>query len=303
MDEVLRELPDAPVASSRGRPWAGLTLDLHGAAAKLDQDTAPRDHHVVFCCRGSASGRLLQQRDGSQDESVLRAGDIILLPAGCGARWVGDAIATARLRLPTSLMTEAADEADNRGSSPFELMNRFRARDAFIEGCTALLVAELTRPPHPLQALISEGLSCALAAHLLRRHNALQPGSTPPLPGLERYALERVRAYVAASIGQLITLADLAAVAGVSRFHFARRFKASMGISPMRYVERSRIDHARQLLGQGQLPLAEVALSVGFADQSHFTRRFRQHTGHTPAAYARERGQRGEREDRTPAED
>jgi AraC family transcriptional regulator len=91
-------------------------------------------------------------------------------------------------------------------------------------------------------------------------------------------------------MGEPIGLGELAAIAHVSRFHFTRLFKRSTGLTPMAYVERSRIRQAQDLLRMAELPLSEVALVVGFADQSHFTRRFHRHVGCTPAAFARAYG-------------
>jgi AraC family transcriptional regulator len=66
---------------------------------------------------------------------------------------------------------------------------------------------------------------------------------------------------------------------------FTRAFRASTGTSPARYVREQRIARATVLLRDGRRPLAEIAVAAGFADQQHFTRRFREATGRTPGAY------------------
>ena len=65
-----------------------------------------------------------------------------------------------------------------------------------------------------------------------------------------------------------------------------------MGLPPTRYLERLRVERAKEMIHSSDLPLVQIALAVGFADQSHFTRRFRRWVGCTPARYAREYGLR-----------
>ena len=73
-----------------------------------------------------------------------------------------------------------------------------------------------------------------------------------------------------------ISLTDLAAVAGLSRMHFAAQFRRSTGFRPHEYVLDRRIEYARRLLVSSDLSLIEIALSAGFADQAHFSRVFKQ---------------------------
>lgn len=113
--------------------------------------------------------------------------------------------------------------------------------------------------------------------------------------GLNARALGRVQEYVLAHLHEPITLQTLAELANVSRFHFARMFKERAGMSPMTYLENARMRRAQELIRAGKLPLARVASSVGYEDQSYFTRRFKLLFGQTPAAYAREQARTGAR--------
>jgi AraC-like DNA-binding protein len=109
--------------------------------------------------------------------------------------------------------------------------------------------------------------------------------------GLRGEALTRVMRYVDERLGESISLADLANLAGVSRFHFARQFRVSTGESPMEYRRRMRIERAKRILAQQSATIAEVAIRLGFADQSHFTRTFRRMVGVSPGHYvARQQG-------------
>ena len=115
------------------------------------------------------------------------------------------------------------------------------------------------------------------------------PGTLPAVPamgsGLPRYKLRRVEAYVDARLGGPISLDDLANVAGVSRFHFHRQFRKSVGVTPREYVLRARIERAKGLLTESDLTVGEVSGAVGFADQSHFSNIFRRLTAITPRSF------------------
>ncbi|MFO1127404.1 MAG: AraC family transcriptional regulator [Rhodospirillales bacterium] len=94
--------------------------------------------------------------------------------------------------------------------------------------------------------------------------------------------MKRVTAYVDAHIGETITLADLAAAAGLSRMYFAAQFRAATDLRPHEYVLRRRIDHAKALLAETEDALVDIALSVGFQTQADFATVFRRFVGATP---------------------
>jgi AraC family transcriptional regulator len=104
---------------------------------------------------------------------------------------------------------------------------------------------------------------------------------------MSKHSLRAVKQYMDDNLHEHVSLSDLAGVAGVSRFHFIRVFRLSTGKTPMAYLERSRIRRATTLLRERELTVSEIAHLVGFADQSHFSRRFKRHVGATPTAFRR----------------
>ncbi len=97
--------------------------------------------------------------------------------------------------------------------------------------------------------------------------------------------MRRVHEYIEAHLNDTVELLELAAIAGLSIFHFARQFKQSAGVTPHYYLIRSRIERARELLAGTDLSLSEIAFATGFSDQSHLTRHFRQMIGMTPGQF------------------
>jgi AraC-like DNA-binding protein len=104
--------------------------------------------------------------------------------------------------------------------------------------------------------------------------------------GLSARRLKSVLGYIRDHLHAALTLRDLAAVAHLSPYHFARRFKESTGLPPHQYIIARRIERAKQLLrGEEELTLAQVAARVGFWDQGHFTRHFKRLVGATPGRF------------------
>lgn len=291
IDEIVRIKSRRPVSTSRERGWTGVTIDLYTPKADFYQ-TYPALDHTLICYCPSGSGRLVQRRDGSVHEGVMSAGMSLLMPAGCESAWEGATAASARLRIPTALLAAAGDQIGQRSTPQIEIRNVFETRDSVIEHLALLLLAEIDQAAHPAQILMVDQLSLALAAHMVRRYNVFDTASVPDLAALGHAELARLTEFIDGNLERAITLADLADLVNVSRFHFSRLFKHSTGMTPISYVERCRIQRARALILETDLPLVEIALMTGFADQSHFTRRFHRHVGCTPAVFARDNGRR-----------
>lgn len=99
---------------------------------------------------------------------------------------------------------------------------------------------------------------------------------------LQKWRLKRVLQYVDDRPAAKITLQELATVAGLSRMHFAAQFRAATGMRPHQYLLKQRIERAKELLKQAEISLVEVALTVGFQTQAHFTTVFKRFAGDTP---------------------
>lgn len=149
-------------------------------------------------------------------------------------------------------------------------------RDPFAEQ----LARALTDRAHSADREFARCVGQTLAMHIARRE--LPQAKVNALP---KWRLRRVEEYVRTHFEHCISLSELAAVAGLSRMHFAAQFRAATGYRPREYLLHQRIERAKLLLSNSETALAEVALIVGFCTQAHFSTVFKRVTGDTPARW------------------
>jgi AraC-like DNA-binding protein len=133
--------------------------------------------------------------------------------------------------------------------------------------------------------LYAKTVADALVVHFLSRYAAARPALGAVTGGLAPSKLRRTTAYIREHLEHDLSLVTLAAVGQTSPAHFARLFKHATGLAPHQYVITCRMEHAKRLLAETDLPLIEIGAQVGCADQSHFTALFRKHVALTPKAY------------------
>jgi AraC family transcriptional regulator len=143
--------------------------------------------------------------------------------------------------------------------------------------------------------LLIGALASSLAARLVQKYvTASSAQSLPrrPVQGLDRRRLLRVLDYIEANLESELTIERMAAIACLSRFHFARSFRQAVGESPHRYVSAKRLERAKALLMHSDRPLVDIALSLSFSSQANFTRAFSQATGQAPGQFRQRFGAR-----------
>jgi AraC-like DNA-binding protein len=127
-----------------------------------------------------------------------------------------------------------------------------------------------------------ESLLLEVIEHLMRAHVEQRRQSVPV--GRDEFVVRQLRDYLEAHYFEDVSLTELGTLVSRSAYHTARVFSKVCGLPPHAYLESIRIQRARELLASGA-NVVETALAVGYPDQSHFTHRFRRHTGITPRQY------------------
>ncbi|WP_134096077.1 AraC family transcriptional regulator [Novosphingobium sp. PhB55] len=181
------------------------------------------------------------------------------------------------LYLPEGLVHHALDDAGMPVSGTLDFTAPFQRDATVLHELNQLWIVLVSEVSTSLQ--IEEHLLQFLP-RLVRQTSkqGRSNGGRAPMP------LRDAREYLHAHADEAVHLDTLAQIAGCSKTALIDAFKAHFGLSPHRYLIQLRVDSARQLLRQG-IDIAEVALAVGFADQSHLTRHFKAVLGVTPARY------------------
>jgi AraC family transcriptional regulator len=135
------------------------------------------------------------------------------------------------------------------------------------------------------EQMFTDGLLLQIVATLI---DIAHPQRMQPTQGLTRHALLKVDACMRARLAEDIGLADLAELTGLSVAHFCRAFKRSTGRTPYQSLIELRMQDAQRLLSETNLSIAEVALSCGYDQPSHFAKLFRRSTGLPPAQWRRQ---------------
>lgn len=152
---------------------------------------------------------------------------------------------------------------------------------------TVLAIGSRLRRAHAtgLTDVAASTLAHRLVDHLLDRYAGLGDPDRRVRPGrLDPRVIDRVTQLVEARLDGVLTLADLAAEARLSPYHFHRCFGATTGLAPHAFVTARRLDRARLLVSATARPVDEIAAAVGFGNLSHFRRLFRRHHGLPPSA-------------------
>jgi len=198
-------------------------------------------------------------------------------------------VSLATFRISADLLAECAMGLGLRPGRAL-LEHQVMPGDEVLRGLATALLGDL-RAGCPDGAAATERAAAALVGRVLMRQARSGPTATAG-------ALSRVQAHIDAHLHTPLALEGLAAIAGMSLFHFARVFRERLGATPHQYILARRMALAKKLLwsrGAGQAPasVVDIALACGFASSSHFAAQFKRYTGQTPLQWQRAGGDQG----------
>lgn len=276
-DAFRRAIPMHPERANKATALADLevcawkTPWIHGFELQPSDDLI-----LAFHREGHCDVRALGETGPSEMHSA--PGQMTLIPAGTESRFrVAGEVSFETIHIPGERIRGVAKRSSLLVTSPDF---RFAFRDAFAGACIDAMLGEAAAAGPKSEEFI-RSVTDSLVLHLLRSSSSLVPVA-PPRPSAP---VERTRALIESSLSEGLSLEELAEEAGVSRSHFARRFRAETGVSPHRYQSQQRIEKAKSLLRETRLSLVEIAMDLGFCSQSHFTQVFRALAGITPRKF------------------
>jgi AraC family transcriptional regulator len=143
--------------------------------------------------------------------------------------------------------------------------------------------------PEELNGLFVDHILHAFGTHAAQAYGGMRAFVRPPRGGLAPWQERRARELMDAGVESDVTLLQLASECRLSVSHFAKAFRQSTGKAPHRWLMERRVDRAKDLLSNPEIPLIDVSLGCGFASQSHFTRIFTMFVGVSPGKWRRMR--------------
>ncbi len=279
MDHVIG-LDGKPLAPLPVNAWAGLPFEIHPHMRK--GEVAHRyNPHPLLLVHVRSHGRSRIRSGQTVFELALAPGQVDVFCAGFHMDH-GSWDCTPGEVMAVEIDPERARSFLHDDACAIDPTTRLSVRDPVLERLFACMRSEVDTGCASGR-MFAEGLSLSLLARLAACYGAAA-GVKPDRPArkLSSQQLQQTVEFIDAHIGADLSVATLAGRLGMSPYTFSKLFKAKVESSPHSFVLSRRIQRAELMLG-GPLALSEIALSVGFASQSHFTEAFRRRTGRTPS--------------------
>ena len=276
------------LASSRGLSWRGLAADLRRHPAGELPAFQPTHLEIGIAVACHAECVVTRRGDSLWQRTQVEPGIVWLCPSGVLeediriSHWHD----VLHLYLPAERFSQHSEARGGAAVHPDCIRYLGGLNDELIRKGGASLVAEI-RAPTSSGRLLAEGVAVALTSRIAEQYasGVRRGASVPPRHKLTELRLRRVLQYMAEHLEDDIGLDELAAVGGLSVFHFTRMFANRMGMPPHRYLGQMRLERAKTLLALGRLSLAEISCACRFSSQPNFSRAFRRATGTSPLAY------------------
>jgi AraC family transcriptional regulator len=283
-ERIVPLLPGRPVNNSMPSPLSGLIVETHNIGAI----EIPEHEHSSFCLHMQTSGTVQMEwwSGGKYGKESHGPGSMILLTPGTRdrLRWNRPSKRVV-LSVDESYLLRVAQELGRKSDLGFESHWIFEDRQLH------LLLSEMRREMETgweTGPLYGDHLGMSLSIALIQKYSRDVTISRQARGGISRVRLQHVLEYIAANSHLEIKLENLAEVAGMSRFHFARLFRSAMGVTPHRYLMDQRLQQAKALLRLDTRAVSEIAVETGFANAGHFAHSFRLYVGASPTEWKRQ---------------
>jgi AraC family transcriptional regulator len=274
----------SPIISSASIGWDSLGIAYDWYPVEKVPKIISKQHGIgIFT--DVPSPCITEREIGSsfRQEEVVQ-GSCVIIPANTSqyAEWNQGSGALTIAIDPTAFAQTIYEVVD---PDTIELLPLFATPDPFVHQIGIALKAALTRN-NTSSRLYAETLVNTLILHLLEHYSTTRPNLRESITGqLPKYKLQQVIDYINAYLDRDLSLQELSHLVQMSPHYFSTLFKQTTGITPHQYVIRCRIEKSKYLMVETKLPLAEIAIQVGFVDQSHLHRHFKRCVGVTPKNY------------------
>ena len=277
--------PDVP-PQGRDRPWsercAAMSVAYVTHTPSTGLEPAPDAIEVLIPGNQAVFEVVFPLRESRRQTALVRGPYISVVPANQRH--------SIHSRRHPEMVLLALDQAFYRqkvhaalGFEAPEIALQYAVVDPLIRELGTTIRSEF-RTLQQSSSVYMESLASVIAIRLATSYGRIdaEPGACVGLP---RHKLNRVLAFIEEHIAETVPVHQLAATVHMSPCHFARMFKQAVGQPPHVYILGQRMERAKDLLRNTDLPLVEVAARAAFQTQAHFAGVFRKHTGVTPRLF------------------
>lgn len=277
----------SPIVSSMSVGWDDLVIAYDYYPPGEIPKVSVKQHCLGIYTDMPSSVQTERTIDGRLRREQNIQGDFVIVPANTSHKvaWNKPGGAITIAIDPTVFAQTIYEVVD---PSRIELVPQFATADPFVYQTGVALKSALAKHGSGSR-LYAESLVNTLIIHLLEHYSTERLN----LPGcaagtLPQYKLQQIINYIYAYLDRDLSLKELGTVVQMSPNYFLQLFKNTTGITPHQYVIRCRIERAKDLIRLGNLSIAEIAIQVGFVDQSHLHRNFKRLVGVTPKTFSQQ---------------
>lgn len=280
-DEINQLFPCQPILTSQNTGWDGIFFRYMSLpASETPEVCTTLGHTITIFTHGDYVIHGDRKLDGRFHRDSVIGGDIVIQPANTGQKCAWDASGDLIiLGIETRTFAGAIDES--KQSEQVQLLPNFATPDPLVLQIGLAIKNALQHNPSGSR-LYAETMVNALSVHLLQYYSARKPQIKQYSNGLSKRQLNIIIEYIQNHLDRDLGLKELAFLLHMSPHYFCYLFKQSMRMTPHQYVIQTRVNRAKELLFTGKYTIAQVALMVGFANQSHLNRHFKKLIGVTP---------------------
>lgn len=285
-DEITQLFERSPILTSQNTGWDGIFFRyMFVPASETPEVCTTLGHTITIFTHGDYVIHGDRKLDGRFHRDSVVGGDIVIQPANIGQKCAWDASGDfIILGIEARTFARAIDES--REPEQVRLTPHFATPDPLVFQIGLAIKDALQNNPSGSRLYV-ESMVNALSVHLLQHYSVRKPIIKQYINGLSKRQLNQVVEYIKSNLEQDLGLNELANLLHMSPHYFCHLFKQSTGITPHQYVIRTRVNRAKELLLSGKYSIAQVALMVGFANQSHLNRHFKKLVGVTPGKIAK----------------
>lgn len=280
VDAFQRGVRIAPVMANDAEAWGGLSV-CEWKLPWLDGFELAENDDFIIAHHSEGSRKVRASCNGPWSDTTSTPGLVSVIPPDRRVEYTIDGeVSFSSIHVPRRLLNGLSESCF--ASEP---AFRFAFHDPFASSCIENLLGEARRGGSCNFPYV-HAMTRALVLHLMQAFRS-GSNSVPETQSDSGLRLDAMLDFIDSRLTDPLRIEEMAERAGVSRAHFIRRFRDVTGMSPHRYVTLRRIEKAKERLLGTRDGLAQIALDVGFGNQSHFTQVFHSLTGQTPSQFRR----------------